>query len=217
MQFPSASCPRKTLNPNVNFPVIEGSAAAKYSGWCSGGGSEGNFVARAEVVGVQRGGGRGRANEADGGRVGPRGGRGGARPPQALHLPCGHLLGYAHNGDGAVRSSSACLFQLRLQPAVSGWGMATARRGAWGTAVPSFGSKHPSSHTTRAIRSAACPSQRSIRGRAGDRRARARSAAARIAPRCGKTSRFVPWVQVMGRSVFGRTVRHGTPRNDVSS
>src|SRR2546429_7755125 len=90
--------------------------------------------------------------------VGGRGGGGGARPPPALHLPCEHLLGYAHNGDGAVRSSSACLFRLRLQPAASGWGMATARRGAWGTAVPSFGSKHSSSHTTRAIRSAACPS-----------------------------------------------------------
>ena len=28
---------------------------------------------------------------------------------------------------------------------------------------------------------------------------------------------FVPWVSVIGRSVFGRTVRHGTPKNVVSS
>src|SRR2546422_10324621 len=120
-----------------------------------------------------------------------RGGGGGAPPPPpALHLPCRHLLGYAHNGDGAVRSSSACLFRLRLQPAASGWGMATARRAAGGNAVPSFGSKHSSSHTTRAIRSAACPSQRSIRGRAGDRRAR-RSEERRVGKEC--RSRWSPY------------------------
>src|SRR6266576_1200934 len=122
-----------------------------------------------EIASVQQGGDEEVCEQNDHGSVWRRGGRRAVRPPPALHLPCEHLLGYAHNGDGTVRSSSACLFRLRLQPAASGWGMATARRGAGGNAVPSFGSKHSSSHTTRAIRSAACPAQRSISGRAGDR------------------------------------------------
>src|SRR5256885_4217030 len=41
MQFPAASCPRKTLNPNVNFPVIEGRTTAKYSGWTASSGVSG--------------------------------------------------------------------------------------------------------------------------------------------------------------------------------
>src|SRR5438876_8216465 len=41
MQSPAASCPRKTLNPNVNFPVTEGSTTAKYSGWTASSGVSG--------------------------------------------------------------------------------------------------------------------------------------------------------------------------------
>src|SRR5256884_6799157 len=71
------------------------------------------------------------------------------RPPPALHPPCGHLLSYAHNGDGVVRSSSVCLFRLRLQPAPSGWGIATARRGAGGNAAPSRSEEHTSELQSR--------------------------------------------------------------------
>src|SRR4029078_7606823 len=39
---------------------------------------------------------------------------------------------------------------------------------------------------------------------------RIRPTAATTCP--GSTSWFVPWVTVIGRSVLGRTVRHGTPR-----
>ena len=41
-----------------------------------------------------------------------------------------------------------------------------------------------------------------------------RSAASTIGPSAsGSTSRFVPWVMVTGRSVFGRSVRHGMPQH----
>src|SRR2546429_1188314 len=42
-------------------------------------------------------------------------------------------------------------------------------------------------------------------------------AAATILPGSVPTSRFVPWEMVMGRSVFSRSVRQGTPRAVVSS
>src|SRR4029077_12438545 len=126
-------------------------------------------------------------------------------PRGALHLPCKHLLRYAR-------------LILRAQLAPSGIGIAAARRaGEAGDSAALSTSNRASSHTTATIRSAACPSHRSITGRAGQRRARARSAAASTASRRGSTSRLVPCVHVIGRSVLGRTVTHGTPRNVVSS
>ena len=46
---------------------------------------------------------------------------------------------------------------------------------------------------------------------------RARISATAEATASGSRSRFVPWVMVIGRSVLGRTVRHGMPRIVVSS
>src|SRR2546421_305257 len=77
------------------------------------------------------------------------------------------------------------------------------------------------SHSTAAIRSAAFPSHRSIVGRVTFPVSRlpfkASLAALTTAALVDATSRFVPWVHVIGRSVLGRTVMHGTPRKVVSS
>src|SRR6266567_9437355 len=66
-------------------------------------------VAWARVASVQQGVTRRSANRTTVDELGVAGGGVRSAPRRRLHLPCGHLLGYAHNGDGAVRSSSACL------------------------------------------------------------------------------------------------------------
>ena len=107
-------------------------------------------------------------------------------PRSALHRPCEYLLTVTHALPTAHcdRRQGAA----PAQPARSGCGIATARRSTCGAgaAAPST-SKHALSHTTRAIRSAAWPSHRSITGRVGERRASARSAAARTGSRRGIT------------------------------
>src|ERR1043166_4444083 len=76
-------------------------------------------------------------------------------------------------------------------------------------------STHVPSQSTRTSRSLAAPSHLSNLGTVVGRVTCA--AASRIAADVGLTSRFVPKVTVIGRSVPGRTVKQGTPKNVVSS
>ena len=67
-----------------------------------------------------------------------------------------------------------------------------------------------------AMRSPAWPSQSG--GPSAGPASSPRSAASTIGPSAsGSTSRLVPWVMVTGRSVFGRSVRHGMRSTVVSS
>ena len=87
------------------------------------------------------------------------------------------------------------------------------RRGRTGAAGPQRCASHRL--ITAATRHPARPSHSggSSGGRGGSS-----SAARAAAPRSARsTRRLVPWVIVTGRSVLGRTVRHGTPSTVVSS
>src|SRR5437870_10048190 len=157
---------------------------------------------------------------------GRRGERRAVHSPRAFGFPsAAYLLGLRNRLPGQCDRRTACSgcptaalaarFRPRLmQPALSlsiaylapqpqlaasGWGRARARRGGWGNGAAASSSP---SHSTRTIRSAAWPSHRSISGRAGERRATARSAAPSSASRRGATRRLVPCVQVTGRSVL---------------
>src|SRR5436853_386881 len=172
---------------------------------------------------------------------GRRGERRAVHSPRAFGFPsAAYLLGLRNRLPGQCDRRTACSgcptaalvarFRPRLaepalslsiaylapqpQLAASGWGRARARRGGWGNGAAASSSP---SHSPRTIRSAAWPSHRSISGRRGERPATARSAPPSSASRRGATRRLVPCVQVTGRSVLGRTVTHGTPRNVVSS
>src|SRR5207245_3649687 len=68
------------------------------------------------------------------------------------------------------------------------------------------------SHSTATIRAAVFPSHRSIVGGGMRRRPHSCRAASHSASRRAATSRLVPALQVIGRSVLGRTVKHGMPR-----
>jgi hypothetical protein len=76
---------------------------------------------------------------------------------------------------------------------------------------------HHSVCRTATIRSAAWPSQRFGRRPAVRGSLRIPRTAAAIRSGLVPTKRFVPWLIVIGRSVFSRRVRHGTPTIVVSS
>jgi hypothetical protein len=67
------------------------------------------------------------------------------------------------------------------------------------------------------IRSAARPSQSGSARAVFRRPSITRPASRTMVSASLPTRMLVPWSIVIGRSVFGRTVRHGTSRNVVSS